>query len=104
MGSKVATLEDLPVGGARAFVVEGQEVCVVNLGEAGVRAINDLCSHAQAWLHEGDVDLEDETIECPRHGSAFDLNTGAARSLPATQPVSSYAVEVQGNDILIEVG
>lgn len=103
MGSKVATLENLPVGEARAFEVEGQEVCVVNLGEAGVRAISDLCSHAQAWLHEGDVDIEDETIECPRHGSAFDLNTGAARSLPATQPVPSYAVEVQGNDIMIEV-
>jgi 3-phenylpropionate/trans-cinnamate dioxygenase ferredoxin subunit len=103
MEQKVATLDQVPVGEARRFEVGSLDICLVNLGEAGVRAIGDLCSHAQAWLHEGDVDIEDETIECPMHGSAFDLNTGAARTLPATRPVPTYAVEVQHNDILIEV-
>lgn len=103
MGQKLASLEELPVGEARRFVVGEEQICVVNLGDAGIRAVGDLCSHAEAWLHEGDVEIEDETIECPRHGSAFDLNSGAPRSLPATSPVPAYKVEVVGNDVLIEV-
>jgi len=103
MGQKLASLDELPVGEARRFVIGEEQICVVNLGDAGIRAVGDLCSHAEAWLHEGDVEIEDETIECPRHGSAFDLNSGAPRSLPATSPVPAYTVEVVGNDVLIEV-
>ena len=54
----------------------------------GFRVVDAICSHAHYFLDEGDLDVEDETIECPKHGSMFDLNTGRPRSLPATQPVS----------------
>jgi 3-phenylpropionate/trans-cinnamate dioxygenase ferredoxin subunit len=54
-------------------------------------------------LDEGEVDAEDETIECPKHGSVFDLNTGKPRSLPATLPVEAFAVTTEDHDILIEV-
>ena len=44
-----------------------------------------------------------ETIECPKHGSTFDLNTGKPRTLPATLPVHAYPMKTEGDDILIEV-
>ncbi|MDP9233804.1 MAG: non-heme iron oxygenase ferredoxin subunit [Actinomycetota bacterium] len=100
---KVCATEDVPEGEARRFVVDGKEIAIVNLGEEGFRAVGDVCSHAEAYLHEGEVDVDFETIECPRHGSTFDLNTGKPRTLPATLPVPAYTVKVEGDDILIEV-
>ena len=100
---KVCAVSDVPEGGVRRFVVETHEIAVVNLGEEGFRALGDVCSHAQAYLHEGEVDADFEAIECPRHGSTFDLSTGKPRSLPATLPVPAYDVKVEGDDVLIEV-
>jgi 3-phenylpropionate/trans-cinnamate dioxygenase ferredoxin subunit len=94
---------EVPVGEARRFTVEGREVAVANLGAEGYRAVDALCSHAKAFLDEGEVDADDQTIECPLHGSTFDLNTGSPTTLPATQPVATYPVEIDGDDILIEV-
>ncbi len=100
---RVAATAEIPDGEARRYEIGGHPVCVVSFGDGRFLAVGDVCSHAEANLHEGEVDVEDETIECPRHGSVFDLNTGAARSLPATLPVPAYAVKVDGADILIEV-
>ena len=55
-----------------------------------------ICSHAHYFLDEGEVDVDDETIECPKHGSTFDLNTGRPRTLPATQPVEVFATKIAG--------
>jgi len=101
---KLANTADVPEGEARRFAAaNGEEVCVVNLGTAGYRAIGAVCSHQHAWLDEGEIEVQDQTIECPLHGSAFDLNTGAAKSLPAFEPVPSYPVVLEGDTILIEV-
>ena len=67
------------------------------------RAIDAVCSHEHAWLDEGDVDPDLGTIECPKHGSTFDLDTGRPRSLPAIRPVQVYDVTVKDDDIMIEV-
>ncbi|MBI4260502.1 MAG: non-heme iron oxygenase ferredoxin subunit [Actinobacteria bacterium] len=99
---RVASTTDVPEGEARRFEVDGREVAVANLGGGQFRAIHDVCSHALAYLHEGEVDVDLETIECPKHGSTFDLSTGHPRSLPATQGVAAYRVKVEGDDILIE--
>jgi 3-phenylpropionate/trans-cinnamate dioxygenase ferredoxin subunit len=100
---RVCAVGDVPEGGARRFPVEGKLVAVANLGEGGFRAVDAICSHAHYFLDEGEVDVDDETIECPKHGSTFDLNTGAPRALPATAPVGAYVVRTVGDDILIEV-
>jgi 3-phenylpropionate/trans-cinnamate dioxygenase ferredoxin subunit len=100
---RVCAATDVPEGEARRFLVEGREVCLVNLGEDGFRAVGDVCSHAQAYLHEGEVDMDDRTIECPRHGSTFDLDTGNPRTLPATLPVPSYEVKFENEDVYAEV-
>jgi 3-phenylpropionate/trans-cinnamate dioxygenase ferredoxin subunit len=98
----VGRTEEIPEGEVRRFEVDGQEIAVVNLGDEGFRAIGDICSHAHAHLHEGEVDADFGTIECPRHGSTFDLDTGKPRSLPATVPVPTYAVKVENDEVKVE--
>jgi 3-phenylpropionate/trans-cinnamate dioxygenase ferredoxin subunit len=100
---KVCAATDVPEGEARRFQVEGRIVAVANLGAEGFRAVNAICSHAHYFLDEGEVDVDDQSIECPKHGSTFDLNTGSPRTLPATLPVEAYPTQTNGDDILIEV-
>jgi 3-phenylpropionate/trans-cinnamate dioxygenase ferredoxin subunit len=103
MSVRVCTVADVPVGEARRFTVDGREVAVVNLGGDGVRAIDAVCSHEHYHLDEGDVDVDEGTIECPKHGSEFDVTTGAAKTLPAVKPVQTFPVTVTGDDVWIEV-
>jgi 3-phenylpropionate/trans-cinnamate dioxygenase ferredoxin subunit len=100
---KACAVADVPVGEARRLDVGGHLIAVVNLGEDGVRAVDAVCSHEQYYLDEGEVDVDDGTIECPKHGSMFDLATGAPRALPATRPVAVYDVKIENDEIWIEV-
>jgi 3-phenylpropionate/trans-cinnamate dioxygenase ferredoxin subunit len=100
---RVCSVEDVPAGEARRFAVDGRLVAVVNLGDEGFRAVDAICSHEHYYLDEGEVDVDLETIECPKHGSTFDLDTGAARTLPAITPVAVFPVTVTDDDVLIEV-
>ena len=65
--------------------------------------LNAICTHAHYFLDEGEVDVDEGTIECPKHGSTFDLETGRPRSLPATVPVDMYPVKLENDDVMIEV-
>ena len=101
---RVCAAADVPEPGeAKRFPVDGRLVAVVNLGDEGLRAIDAICSHAQYFLDEGDIDADFETIECPKHGSTFDLNSGKPRSLPATAPVEVFPITTEDDDIYIEV-
>lgn len=100
---RVCARSELAPGEARLVRVGGREIAVVDLGEAGLRAIDAICSHAHEYLSEGEVDLEERTIECPKHGSTFDLDTGRPRTLPATQPVTVFEVFTENDDVWIEV-
>jgi 3-phenylpropionate/trans-cinnamate dioxygenase ferredoxin subunit len=100
---RVCSVEDVPEGEARRFAVDGRLVAVVNLGDEGFRAVDAICSHEHYYLDEGEVDVDLETIECPKHGSTFDLDTGEARTLPAIKPVDVFPVTVTDDDVLIEV-
>jgi 3-phenylpropionate/trans-cinnamate dioxygenase ferredoxin subunit len=99
----VGRAAEIPEGEARRVEVDGREIAVVNLGEEGFRAIGDICSHAHAHLHEGEVDPDFGTIECPRHGSTFDLDSGKPRSLPATVSVPTYRVKVEDDEVKVEL-
>ena len=100
---RVCSVDDVPAGEARRFAVDGRLVAVVNLGDEGFRAVDAICSHEHYYLDEGEVDVDLETIECPKHGSTFDLDTGNARTLPAIKPVEVFPVTVTDDDVLIEV-
>jgi 3-phenylpropionate/trans-cinnamate dioxygenase ferredoxin subunit len=100
---RLCGIGDVPEGEVRRFEVDHRPFAVVNLGEEGFRVVDAICSHAHYFLDEGEVDPDLETIECPKHGSTFDLNTGRPRSLPATQPVEVFAAKVENDDVMIEV-
>jgi 3-phenylpropionate/trans-cinnamate dioxygenase ferredoxin subunit len=100
---RVCTVAEVPPGEAKRFPVDGRLVAVVNLGDEGFRALDAICSHAHYYLDEGEVDPDFGTIECPKHGSTFDLDTGKPRSLPATEPVESFPVSTEDDDVYIEV-
>ncbi len=100
---RVCETKDVPAGEARRFPIDGREIAVVNLGHEGFRALDAICSHAHYYLDEGEVDVDVETIECPKHGSTFDLATGRPRTLPATQPVDTFPASTDGSDVFIEM-
>ncbi|SER49769.1 bifunctional 3-phenylpropionate/cinnamic acid dioxygenase ferredoxin subunit [Lentzea albida] len=64
-------------------------------------ALDDTCSHGQSSLADGYV--EGDQVECAWHMAKFDLRTGAALTLPATKPVCTYRVKVDGDDVSVEV-
>ena len=97
---RACALTDIPEEGALRVVLDGTPVCVAR-SQGEVFAINDVCSHADVSLSEGEV--EDGTVECWLHGSAFDLRTGKPTSLPATKPVATYPVTVIGDDVHVEI-
>lgn len=99
---EVLALKDLPPGTATRVEVEGVEVCLVHT-EGRVYAIDDVCSHAEVSLSEGEV--EGCFIECWLHGSRFDLRTGEPTGPPAIAPVPTYSVRVDGEgaDAVINV-
>jgi 3-phenylpropionate/trans-cinnamate dioxygenase ferredoxin component len=91
-------VEDLAPGTARRFDVDGYRVALVRIGD-DFYAIGDECSHADYSLSEGDVWEDECEIECPKHGSTFSLKTGEPQTLPATRPVPTYDVVVDGDDV-----
>ena len=101
-GTRLCALEDLPDGEGARFEVDGRALAVVRLGDA-VYVIGDTCSHADVSLSPGEVDPDACTIECPKHGSEFDLRTGAPRSLPAVRPVPKYEASVVDGDVVVEL-
>jgi 3-phenylpropionate/trans-cinnamate dioxygenase ferredoxin subunit len=100
---RLCGVSDVPAGEARRFALGEREVAVVNLGDEGFRAVDAVCSHAHYYLDEGEVDADERTIECPKHGSTFDLETGKPTCLPALVPVERFAVKVEHDDVMIEV-
>lgn len=89
----VLALADLPLEIPTRVEVDGEPVCLVRRPE-GIYAINDICTHAEVSLSEGD--LEGCSIECWLHGSRFDLATGEPSGPPANVPVATYAVRIDG--------
>jgi 3-phenylpropionate/trans-cinnamate dioxygenase ferredoxin subunit len=98
----ICPIDALPPGAMRLVSWEDLEIGVFNCaGE--LLAIEDRCSHDNGDLVEGELDESDCTIECPRHGSKFDLRTGKPVTLPAYVPVDTFPVSVEDGLIKIEV-
>ena len=96
---KVAQTKDIAAGTGILVELEGERIALFN--ENGTfYAIGDICTHAGGPLSEGDLD--GDTVTCPWHLAQFNVKTGEVVSPPATDPVPSYRVKVEGEDILIE--
>lgn len=81
---------------------EDLEIAVVNCAGT-IYAIEDRCSHDDGPLVEGHLHEDDCTIECPRHGSLFDLRTGVPKTLPAYEPIDTFPVTVTDGVVRVEV-
>jgi 3-phenylpropionate/trans-cinnamate dioxygenase ferredoxin component len=93
-------VNDLAEAQPQRVELDGVPICLVRV-DGQVYAINDVCSHAEISLSEGEVD--GTTIECWLHGSRFDLETGKPTGLPATQPVPVYPVKIDADDVFVDV-
>ena len=98
--TKVATTAELPDDGMISVMVGNDEYLIARVGDEYF-ALEGWCSHAAGLLSEGYLHAEACEIECPVHEGFFDLRTGEAVAPPAEEPVASYAVRVEGDDILI---
>ena len=98
--SPVLKLADLPTGSKKVVKIDGKVVLLCNYKDA-LYAISNICSHQYKMLHGGRI--RHGKITCPVHGARFDLATGEALDLPATEPVETYAVRVVGDDIEVEL-
>lgn len=96
----VAKIEEIPDGGMKQVSAHGDVVGLYRVG-SNVYAINDYCTHEQTFLTEGDFDPDDLEVECPLHGSRFNVEDGSVRILPATKPVATYPVKVEGDLVLV---
>jgi 3-phenylpropionate/trans-cinnamate dioxygenase ferredoxin subunit len=105
--ARVCSLTDVKEPGSLRVELDGtrpEAIAVVRF-EGEVFAIEDVCSHAEVPLSEGDVEEFQgaPTIECWLHGSCFDLTSGRPTNLPATEPVPVYPVRVDGDDVFVDV-
>ena len=98
----VCKLDELPPGAMRLLEWEDFEIAVVNCN-GDVLAIEDRCSHDDGPLVEGELDASRCAVECPRHGSVFDLRTGRPLNLPAYEPVETFDVVVEDGVIRVDV-
>jgi 3-phenylpropionate/trans-cinnamate dioxygenase ferredoxin component len=98
----VAKLDELEDGGIKQVVVKGEPVGLYRIG-ADVYAIHDVCTHEQTYLSDGEFEPEEFEVECPLHGSRFDVRDGSVRILPATKPVAAYDVKIEGDLVMVAV-
>jgi 3-phenylpropionate/trans-cinnamate dioxygenase ferredoxin component len=93
---------ELPPGTMRLVEHDGTKIGVFNC-DGTLYAIEDRCSHDDGPLAEGEFHAATCTVECPRHGSLFDLSSGRPKTLPAYAPVRTFAASVVDDTIVLEV-
>jgi len=93
-------LNSLKTNQPQTFEIDDRFVIVVLLNDQ-VYCIEDLCTHDGGTF--GDGLLEGSCIVCPRHGAKFDVRTGAAVCMPATEATLSHQVKVVGDDVLVQL-
>ncbi|OGC76147.1 MAG: hypothetical protein A2Z27_05420 [candidate division Zixibacteria bacterium RBG_16_50_21] len=97
---KIARKGEVPPGKTKIVKAGKKELVLCNV-ENVYYCIDNLCTHDDGPLGEGE--LMEEVIECPRHGAQFDVKTGEVVSMPAVVPIRTYAVRLQGEEIIVAV-
>ena len=95
---RVAGRSDVPTGEMLIVEVGGEEIVLANV-DGQIHAFGNSCTHRGGPLGEGL--LEGDEVECPFHQGRFNVKTGEAVREPPTEPVATYEVQVEGDDIRI---
>ena len=90
---RVAAAADIPDGKMQGFEIGGREVVVCHSKE-GWFALDNICTHAYAKMHEGR--LRGCRLICPLHGASFDVRDGRVLGGPASRPLDTYPVRISG--------
>lgn len=93
-GGALAKVSDVPVGGG--VVLGDQKVVLTQPTEGDIKAFSAVCTHRGCTL----ADVAEGTINCGCHGSKFSPQDGSVRNGPATRPLPSVAVRVEGDQIV----
>jgi nitrite reductase/ring-hydroxylating ferredoxin subunit len=93
-------VSELPPGQVGLVYVDGEEVAIYNLGGTFYATQNE-CTHAYGPLNEGELD--GLGIVCPWHDSRFDVRDGSVLRGPATEPLRTYRVIVEGDIARVEM-
>jgi 3-phenylpropionate/trans-cinnamate dioxygenase ferredoxin subunit len=98
---RVASAAEVPDETMKRVDAGGTPVCLAHAEDGNFYAINDVCTHEEFSLSDGELWGMD--VECPQHGSRFNLRTGKVTGLPAVIPAQVYPVRVEGDDVYVEV-
>ena len=98
---KVASRSEIADPG-KLTVECGEQIVVLFHVDGQFYCIDDVCTHDGGPL--GDGELAGCEIACPRHGAKFDVRTGKALTMPATQNTRSHKVKIEGEDVLVNIG
>ena len=96
----IAMASGTPPGTISVHEADGVRIALCNVN-GRFYAIDDVCTHDGGSLDQGE--LQDNLVECPRHGAKFDVTTGRPVVLPAVRPVKTYPVEVDGDEVKVTV-
>ena len=97
---KIASKDELADGEMKLIELEDQLVILFRVDEQ-FYCLDDVCTHDGGTLSDGE--LNGCEIECPRHGARFDVRTGEAVCMPATQATVAHEVQVDGEDVLVKL-
>jgi 3-phenylpropionate/trans-cinnamate dioxygenase ferredoxin subunit len=98
----VASVNDVPLDSVKGVVADGQEICLAHCEDGSFFAIDDVCTHENFLLSGGEL-LEGCEVECPQHGSRFNMRTGQVTGLPAVIPARTFPVAVEDGDVYVDV-
>ena len=94
-------LSELKPNQATAFEVRDRFVVLVLLADGKVYCVEDLCTHDGGTLSDGELD--GNCLVCPRHGAKFDVKTGNAMCMPATEATLSHVVQIQNDEVFVQL-
>ena len=97
----VARAGDVEPGTVRVIEIDGRSLCLGQTEDGEWGAIDNVCTHDGGVLGEGELD--DNAVECPRHGGRFDLFSGRVLALPPVRPVSAYATRVEDGQVVVDL-
>ncbi len=97
---RILSLAALEEGRMHRCEIGGREI-VICRSRAGVHALDNICTHAYARMHEGR--LRGTRLICPLHGAAFDVRDGRVLGAPAMVPLTCHEVRVVDGEIEVAV-
>jgi len=96
----VCTVDNVKEFKSTVFLVDDKSIIVTRIGD-DFYAFENKCSHADVPF--GEREIVNGQIQCPMHGSSFDIKTGGPQQLPAVNKINTYEVKIENNNVLVAI-